>query len=147
MRSDYPLYIIAVACFALAIYFGASWQHEQYVWMYMTVMIILGLIFAGLGYLQRPKIGTAQFKPTQIITPEHTTMSLPTTIEAKPTMELTQVKGIGPKRAEQLKTLGIHSPHDLAASSAEDLAAKTKVSPKITSKWIKEAKKLLEKNS
>ena len=58
------------------------------------------------------------------------------------TMDLTQVKGIGEKRATQLKALGINSVDDLAKASAKTLAAKLKISPKIASKWIESAKEL-----
>jgi predicted flap endonuclease-1-like 5' DNA nuclease len=70
-----------------------------------------------------------------------------TVVEVAPQkMELTKVKGIGEKRAEQLKALGISSVEDLAKASVEDLAEKLKISPKITGRWIENAKKLLEKS-
>jgi predicted flap endonuclease-1-like 5' DNA nuclease len=53
---------------------------------------------------------------------------------------LTDVKGIGEKRAAQLRALGISSVEDLAKASAKDLAARLNVSPKITDKWIQNAK-------
>jgi polyhydroxyalkanoate synthase len=59
---------------------------------------------------------------------------------------LTEVKGIGEKRADQLKNIGISSVEDLAKASADDLAAKLKISPKITKVWIENAKKLVEKS-
>jgi predicted flap endonuclease-1-like 5' DNA nuclease len=55
---------------------------------------------------------------------------------------LTDVKGIGEKRGAQLKALGINSVEDLAKASAKDLAAKLNVSPKITTKWIENAKEI-----
>jgi predicted flap endonuclease-1-like 5' DNA nuclease len=55
---------------------------------------------------------------------------------------LTGVKGIGQKRANQLKTLDIKTVEDLANSSVKDLAKKLKISPKIASKWIVSAKEL-----
>lgn len=63
-------------------------------------------------------------------------------ISAAPFLDLTQVKGIGEKRAVQLKTYGITSLDDLAKADAADLAAKLKVSPKIVAKWITGAKEL-----
>jgi predicted flap endonuclease-1-like 5' DNA nuclease len=58
---------------------------------------------------------------------------------------LTDVKGIGEKRAAQLKALGIGSAEDLAKASAKDLAAKLNISPKITDKWIQNAKGIGQK--
>ena len=63
-------------------------------------------------------------------------------VPATPLMELTQVKGIGEKRAMQLKALGIDSVEALAKSSAKRLARKLKVSPKIVEKWVAGAKEL-----
>jgi len=55
---------------------------------------------------------------------------------------LTDVKGIGQKRANQLKTLDIKTVEGLANSSVEDLAKKFKISPKIANRWIVSAKEL-----
>jgi len=73
--------------------------------------------------------------------------------EAKPVVQpvpssvggLTDVKGIGEKRAAQLRALGITSVEDLAKASAKDLAAKLNISPKITDKWIQNAKEMEKK--
>jgi len=64
-----------------------------------------------------------------------------------PSMEyaLTEVGGIGEKRASQLEALGIITVDDLAKASDEDLAKSLKVSPKIVAKWITGAKQLLQK--
>ncbi len=55
--------------------------------------------------------------------------------------ELTVVKGISVKRAEQLNTLGVRTIEDLAKASPEDLAKSLAVSPRITRMWIGTAKK------
>jgi predicted flap endonuclease-1-like 5' DNA nuclease len=52
-----------------------------------------------------------------------------------------QIRGINEKRAEQLKANGINSLQDLANASADELAAKVGVSPKIVKMWIGQAKK------
>ena len=65
----------------------------------------------------------------------------------KPPVEITKVKGIGSKRAEQLKSMGIHTAENLAKASAEELAMKMKTSSKMTGRWIEEAKKLMEEDS
>ena len=57
-------------------------------------------------------------------------------------LDLTEVRGIGPKRAQKLKDAGISSVRELAKSS-EDLAQKIGVSEKIVSKWIKNANEIL----
>jgi predicted flap endonuclease-1-like 5' DNA nuclease len=66
------------------------------------------------------------------------------TTEARttPKLELTEVKGIGEKRAVQLEAMGISNIDDLAEASAEDIAKKLQISLKITKKWIDSAKKL-----
>ncbi len=56
--------------------------------------------------------------------------------------ELTEVKGIGVKRSEKLRSIGIESVDNLAQSKPDDLAEKMSVSEKTASKWIKNASKL-----
>ena len=60
----------------------------------------------------------------------------------QPHIEITDVSGIGPKRAEQLKSLGINTAQDLADTSPESLAAKTGISPTTTKEWVEQARKL-----
>jgi len=60
------------------------------------------------------------------------------------TIDLKEVRGIGEKRAAQLKALGINSVNDLAKASTEDLATKLKVSPKIVEKWVAGAKEIVK---
>ena len=67
-----------------------------------------------------------------------------TATSAATTVELTQVKGIGEKRATQLKALGINSVNELANASAKTVAKKLKISPKIVEKWISSAKELVK---
>ncbi len=64
----------------------------------------------------------------------------------KPPMDLTNVKGIKGKRAEQLKMLGINTVADLTSASVEDLATKMKISPKFVEKWIANAREIASKN-
>jgi predicted flap endonuclease-1-like 5' DNA nuclease len=145
MRSDYALYTVAVIFFILTgIAAFALAESEKPLWIVTTA--VLGLLFIGLGYSQKPKVTTieAPLAPTTptTITEEETE----TVIEAAPTvLKLTEVKGIGEKRAEQLNGLGINNIENLAKASAKDLAAKLKISPKITRKWIENAKKLTGK--
>ena len=79
--------------------------------------------------------------PTQLIAPIPA-ITVPQ-VEATPLeSELMEIKGIGEKRAAQLKALGINSIDDLAKVSAEDLAKDLQISPKITGKWVAGAKEL-----
>ncbi len=154
MRSDYALYVVAIIFFAITVMSFALQlaEFEKNLWVLTTA--ILGLLFIGIGYSQRPKT-----QATVIKAPPPAPLTLPTTTEvmveekketiaeAVPTVAgLTKVKGIGEKRAEQLKALGINSIEELAKASANDLAAKLKISPKITGKWIENAKTLTEKS-
>jgi len=146
MRSDYALYTVAVIFFILTGIVLAYQVEQTELWTVTTV--VLGLLFIGLGYSQRPKATTSeapQMAPTTPATIAEEEAEIVT--EAAPkVVELTEVKGIGEKRAEQLKGLGINSIEDLAKASAKDLAVKLKISPKITGKWIENAKKHVEKH-
>jgi len=57
---------------------------------------------------------------------------------------LTEIRGIGPKRAEELKAAGVNIISDLATSSAKDLSQKTGISERIISRWIEQAKEMIE---
>jgi len=158
MRSDYTLYTVAIIFFIIT---GMAFalelaEFERNLWVVTTA--ILGLLFIGLGYTQKPKPQAIIVEaPPQVPAPEMPTPSLVTEVMkeekketvvevAPPKIELTDIKGIKEKRSEQLKTLGISSVEDLARASAEDLAGKLKISPKITGRWIENAKKLVEKS-
>jgi len=152
MRSDYALYIVAVIFFLISI--TVFFYQVEYRELWTVTTVVLGFLFLGLGYTLRPKITATTTETPQPPTPvpPTTVTETPTvteraevTVETAPTIELTQVKGIGPKRAEQLKSLGINSIKDLAEASAKNLATKLEISPKITRRWIENAKKLVEK--
>jgi predicted flap endonuclease-1-like 5' DNA nuclease len=158
MRSDYALYLVAVIFFIIT---GMSFalalaEFERNMWVVTTA--ILGILFIGLGYTQRPKprpiaIKTPPSAPlppapspaVEVVKEKKPEITVETT-PAPPMMELTEVKGIGEKRKDQLKALNISSVEDLVKASAEDLASKLKISPKITGKWIENAKRLLKKS-
>jgi DNA-binding protein len=59
--------------------------------------------------------------------------------------ELTSIEGIGSKRAEKLKSHGIHSVQDLANFDPKALSEKLQISEKRVSKWVDEAKEILNK--
>jgi len=144
MRTDYLLYGVALTCIVLAVCLGfLSLTYPA------ITLVILGVILAGVGYTLRPKEAVVE-TPSAATVPSQghvppTPVPEPTpTVEKKSPIELVEVKGIGPKRSEQLKSLGILTVQDLAKASAEELASKLEVSPKITTRWIKEAKRLLD---
>ena len=91
--------------------------------------------------IQEPQV-TVQ--PAMPETPANTVASIEVN---EPSIEhaLTEISGIGEKRASQLKALGIKSVDDLAKAPVEDLAKSLKVSPKIVAKWVTGAKKLQQK--
>jgi predicted flap endonuclease-1-like 5' DNA nuclease len=148
MRSDYALYTVAIIFFIITgtVSVWELTEFERNLGVITTA--VLGLLFIGLGYSQRPKATTIEAPSLAPTTPATITEEeTETVIEAAPkVVELTEVKGIGEKRAEQLKGLGINSIENLAKASAKDLAARLKISPKITGKWIENAKKLAGKS-
>jgi len=114
----------------------------------VVTTVVLGLLFIGLGRSQRPKpeATTIEAIPVPTAPTAVTGEKTETVMEAAPSVAaLTEVKGIGEKRAEQLRALGISSIEDLAKASGKDLAAKLKISPKITRRWVRNAKKPVEK--
>jgi predicted flap endonuclease-1-like 5' DNA nuclease len=149
MRLDYTLYVLAAFLFFITIVSLVTpliAEAERNLWVVTTV--VLGILSIGLGYYQRPKTEAQACQPAvaipQTTMPETqlaTTMETPAMTE---TLELTQVKGIGEKRATQLKAIGINSVNDLAKTSAEDIAEKLQISLKITKKWIDSAKTLVK---
>jgi len=149
MRSDYALYTVAVIFFILTALVLA--YQVEYIQLWTVTTVVLGLLFIGLGYTQRPKPKPAvveQLPPAPIATTETVREEILAKVEVPPpAMELTKVKGIKEKRAEQLKAVGINNVDDLAKASANDLAVKLKISPKITGRWIESAKKLTAEKS
>lgn len=63
--------------------------------------------------------------------------------EPKPPKDLTEIKGIGPKRVEELKAAGVTTVSDLAKRSAKNLSEKTGIPIKIISRWIEQANEML----
>jgi predicted flap endonuclease-1-like 5' DNA nuclease len=159
MRSDYALYTVAIIFFIITGIVFAIQMDETYKSLGIITTAVLGIFFIGLGYTQRPraKVQTAATAPS---TPPSSIQPAPPppptiteTFEEKVAetavpawTPLTEVKGIGEKRAEQLKALGINNVEELAKASAKELASKLKISPKITQRWIENAKKLTEKS-
>jgi predicted flap endonuclease-1-like 5' DNA nuclease len=168
MRLDYISYAVAIIFFIVTLT-AVAYYSEQQLWIVTTAVI--GLAFIGLGYTQRPKAPvvtqtevvssvppppptlptiteTATKEETETVVQPQALMVQPQPLMVQPqtmTEELIRVKGIKEKRAAQLKTLGINSLEDLTKASPEDLAAKLQISPKITEKWIANAREIKEK--
>ena len=103
--------------------------------LWIITTTIVGLLFIGLGYSQREVLLEKPEKISEVgETSQHSVL---TTLE---------VRGIGEKRANELKNVGINTLEDLADASPKKLANKLNVSPKITKRWITEAKKLITNN-
>ncbi|MEM3703428.1 MAG: helix-hairpin-helix domain-containing protein [Candidatus Bathyarchaeia archaeon] len=137
MRSDYALYVLAIIFFIFtAIAALITKESEKPLWVIATT--VLGLFFMGLGYSQRPR---EKVQTTVVSVPPSTQPTPPPT-----GIQLTEVKGIGEKRAGQLKAIGINDAGELAKASAMELASKLKISQKIAERWIENAKKLVEKS-
>jgi predicted flap endonuclease-1-like 5' DNA nuclease len=174
MRSDYALYIVALICFIITgVAAYQTWANQQ-LWVVATV--VLGLVFIGVGYTQRPRepvttqmavapppppLATTlkpqvtevreekkpeEAKPEPVVQAETAVQAGPAVEVKPPSLRLLDVKGIKDKRARQLKALGINTVEDLAEASAEDLAAKLKIAPYFTRRWIENAKEILKKS-
>ncbi|TET16301.1 MAG: hypothetical protein E3J82_00010 [Candidatus Thorarchaeota archaeon] len=65
MRSDYILYVVAIACFFVASFTITQPGDTQ---LYSYAIAVLGIVFVGLGYISRPK-ETAISTVTPISTP------------------------------------------------------------------------------
>jgi len=166
MRLDYTLYVLAALLLIITVVpfvvtiDGVESETTRNLWVVTTA--VLGILSIGLGYSQRPKTRLQACEPADPISQKTMPEAQPAeTIEApieKPvmkaaptvatptaaTIDLTQVKGIGEKRATQLKTLGINSVDDLAKASAKRIVKKLKISPKTVKKWIDSAKELVK---
>jgi predicted flap endonuclease-1-like 5' DNA nuclease len=160
MRTDYILYTVAAIFFIITAIVAAYQVENQQLWIVGTA--VLGLFFIGLGYIERMRMQTQPVTtqppaPAQTLTPPpepaHTISAEVAKQEEttaivevpKHALDITQVKGVKAKRAEQLKAIGINTVDELANASAEDVGTKLKISPKITERWIADAKALLEK--
>ena len=170
MRLDYALYTVAVICFIISGVWAAYQAVQTHVWI--VTPVVFGLVFIGLGYMQRPRQSvTTQMAvappPPAVVTvpapkvaevvveekkpeeakPEPIVVQTMPVAEVKPSSPgLLEVKGIKEKRAQQLNAIGINTVEDLSKASAEDLAAKLKIAPYFTGKWIENAKEILKKS-
>ena len=82
---------------------------------------------------------TAPQPAPQLSPPEEVPALAPSAPAAE--SELTQIRGINAKWAEQLKANGINTIEDLGKANPEELAAKLAASPRIVKMWVGSAKK------
>lgn len=145
MRSDYALYSVALICLILSafFFFRSDLIPTEMKVIIPSVLVILGLAFVGLGYMMRPGEAMSTQSTSQPI--PATTPTSPLIVKSP--LKLTTVKGIGPKRAVQLKRLRVGTVEDLAKASAKVLSAKTGVSQKVARRWIQEANELIKEAS
>jgi predicted flap endonuclease-1-like 5' DNA nuclease len=168
------LYVVAAICFIITglAFVSAISPFERN--LSIVSSVILGLFFAGLGVTQRPRttslpievparsvqplsaataIMESEKAPTSpvigetqpLIAGAEVSVPIEPIVLTEPAIQLTDVKGIGVKRMEQLKALGIGSVDDLSRASVNDLAKQLKLSPKITAQWVDAAKTLVQK--
>jgi len=131
--------------------------------LWIVTTVVLGLVFIGVGYTQRPREALATHMPVAPPPPPATPKAVEIVEQKKPEpivqvqprpivevklpqVGLLDVKGIKEKRALQLKAIGVNTVEDLAGASAEDLAAKLKIAPYFTGKWIENAKEILKQS-
>jgi predicted flap endonuclease-1-like 5' DNA nuclease len=154
-------YAVGIICFVLAIFIIPFWGVALMPTAFMIVLLLFGLFFLASGHAARPRkyritppaepietvkpiMKRTEERPVQQLPPEPIQ---PSTEPTKPPIELTRIKGIGPKRIAQLNALQITSVEDLTRFSPEDLADKLQISGKTTAKWIEQAKDLLKQPS
>ena len=81
MRIDYPLYVVAIICFLVAIYAYVGPLAETELYIY--ALAVLGIVFVGLGYMARPKERVLSETILTPSTPAPPSEPLPADIEPK----------------------------------------------------------------
>ena len=113
----------------------------------LTNNLINGIFFATIiasaayVYKRNTKQISRYTNPTSSADPEIENL-LNDDIMTETASNLTEIKGIGPKRALELEIAGVRTIADLAKRSPQHLAEKTGISITQISKWIIEANKL-----
>ncbi|KON33994.1 MAG: hypothetical protein AC479_02335 [miscellaneous Crenarchaeota group-6 archaeon AD8-1] len=164
MRLDYTMYILGVFLLILTIVpFIVEIQgiddNIKLIWVISSA--ILGVLSFALGYSQKPKTKAQACQIEETSCKDEPKSSIKENVEMKEENEfkskktekyssykieidLIRVKGIGQKRAIQLKEIGINTANDLANEPSEKIAKKLNISPKITKKWKNDAEQLLK---
>ena len=168
MRLDYTLYLLgaillAITVLPLIVPIEPIQSEARPLWI--VTGAVLGLMSIGLGYTQRPKTRAQSCSPPVAVPPstetepqtarevkeklqtKYATKAMDISKTEVNSVNLTTVKGIGEKRAAQLKALGITNAEELTKASATKIAKSLKTSRKTTNKWIVNAKKLLNRKA
>jgi len=113
------------------------------VYYYDTVFQLLGVPLPILGLVM---IALGGKKEEQLVVEPIVKRRVRKRSRAEPTdldMDITLVKGIGPKWSEEMKVAGINSVHELAKCDPEDLAQEVGIPEKKASAWIENANEIL----
>lgn len=135
MRSGIIAYIFSVFFFSMAVYslwnrplmeplLGGTLLYSAVVFVY----VLFGATALIFGYALRPKKVVrypVDYSPVRKL------------------HEITGIKGIGPKKADQLKAIGITNVSDLAMASEREIAEKCEVSTETARRWIENARNQL----
>ena len=116
-----------------------------FVWVYYydTVFQLLGVPLPILGLVM---IALGGKKEEQLVVEPIVKRRVRKRSRAETTdldMDITLVKGIGPKWSEEMKAAGINSVHELAKCDPEDLAQEVGIPEKKASAWIENANEIL----
>jgi MFS superfamily sulfate permease-like transporter len=110
--------------------------------------IVFGTVIAVIVFLIRRKTkrktSRYQYQLTSSKSSSNEMDKLLGNYETSVESNLTEINGIGPKRAFDLKIAGVTTIHDLAKRSPKHLAEKTGIPITQISKWIIEANKLIK---
>jgi len=113
------------------------------VYYYDTLFQLLGVPLPILGLIM---IALGRKKEHQLLVEpivERKVRKRPRDEPADLGMDITLVRGIGPKWSGEMKAVGIDSIHELAECDPEDLAQEVGISEKMASTWIENANEIL----
>jgi hypothetical protein len=99
MRSDYALYVIAIICFIVAIY-AYSTPFAVNPELYLYGLVVLGLVFVGLGFMVRPKQESPQLHASAPTSPS---AGSPPKLEEPPETEQVKEEKKTPKKTTKKK--------------------------------------------
>jgi len=106
--------------------------------------VIIWLVFslAKMGRKKEPRVKPSLLEKEVTALLEEVEVKEPK--ESEPLRDLTEIQGIGPRRAEELRAAGVKTVSDLAKRSAKNLSEKTGIPIKNISKWIVQANEMIE---